>query len=114
MGLNFTSATIEIEERIEARDALLTDIANFVSHACVTKANDNNVTKSIVKDIDTSINGLSDADKVKVLELLAFNLLKKGSFNGTGEARKAPNKKVSKSGNSRNDYYNDIFGGSRR
>lgn len=106
MGMNFTTATINIEEAIENREKLLHDIANCASQACLSRVKEGRTDETILKDLDKLLSDLTIEERLKVTNIMLFNIMKNGKFGTTSNS--VPKK------SSNDDYVSDIFSARRR
>ena len=107
MAMNFTNATIEVEELIEKRSNINNIFFFILTEAINTRISEGKVNQNIYRDIQNIIKPLPESDQIEVLDLIIYNFANQKIHSASGST------KVGNSGGS-GDYFNDIFGSRRR
>ena len=106
MAMNFTTATIEVEELIEKRKQINKKIASILTEAINTRISEGKLNMNISRDIHNVIKPLPESDQIEVLDLIIYNIANQ-KMHGNGNKPKTES-----SGNG--DYFSDIFGSRRK
>ena len=107
MAMNFTNATIEVEELIEKRSYINKKIASILTEAINTRISEGKVNQNITRDVQNIIKPLPESDQIEVLDLIIYNFATQKAHSSNGST------KIGNSGGS-GDYFNDIFGSRRK
>lgn len=107
MAMNFTNATIEVEELIEKRSNINKKIAAILTEAINTRISEGKVNQNITRDVQNIIKPLPESDQIEVLDLIIYNFATQKAHSSNGVT------KIGNSGGS-GDYFNDIFGSRRK
>lgn len=102
--MNFTNATIEINDCIDKKEAVIKKAGNILSEAIIDRIKQGSVNENLTKDIARTIDcdGFSDEEQKKILIHAIYNLAK-----STNSGKKTKS-------NSNDDYFDDIFASRRR
>lgn len=104
MAMNFMEAGTEIESILSNINKEKNNVANIVANAIVTRAKQGKINKSLPKDIDGILNGLTVEEKYKIMLNVAYYLANSTDYGNTP----APTRNKKKSSYDNDSY--DIFG----
>lgn len=102
--MNFMEAGTEIESILSNINKEKNNVANIVANAIVTRAKQGKINKSLPKDIDGILNGLTVEEKYKIMLNVAYYLANSTDYGNTP----APTRNKKKSSYDNDSY--DIFG----
>lgn len=104
MAMNFMEAGTEIESILSNITKEKNNVANIVANAIVTRAKQGKINKSLPKDIDGILSGLTVEEKYKIMLNVAYYLANSTDYGNTP----APTRNKKKSSYDNDSY--DIFG----
>ena len=104
MAMNFMEAGTEIESILSNINKEKNNVANIVANAIVTRAKQGKINKSLPKDIDGILNGLTVEEKYKIMLNVAYYLANSTDYGNTP----APTRNKKKASYDNDSY--DIFG----
>ena len=100
--MNFTNATIEIEELLDKREAITKKTSNILAEAVKDRMEHGNINANLIKDIKNSIDKFPKEDQIDILTNVIVSLAR------------VSNAKSNSQKSSDDDYFSDIFGSRKR
>lgn len=96
--MNFTNATIEIDELLEKKEAITKKTSNILSEAVKDRIEHGNINANLNRDIKNAIDKFPKEDQIDILTNVIVNLAR------------VSNSKSKSQKSSDDDYFSDIFG----
>lgn len=100
--MNFTNATIEIEELLDKREAITKKTSNILAEAVKDRMEHGNINTNLIKDIKNAIDKFPKEDQIDILTNVIVSLAR------------VSNAKSNSQKSSDDDYFSDIFGSRKR
>ena len=83
MAMNFMEAGTEIESILSNINKEKNNVASIVANAIVNRAKQGKINKSLPKDIDGILNGLTTEEKYKIMLNVAYYLANSTEYGNT-------------------------------
>ena len=100
MGTSFMEVGTEIGELLDERNKILTQVANLVAKATISRAKSGKDTSGLPKDINNILEGFTADEKTVILFKVVEKLAANGEFS---------NRNKSSNNNRRHNDMSDIF-----
>ena len=100
--MNFTNATIEIDDLLEKKEAITKKTSNILAEAVKDRMEHGNINANLNKDIKNAIDKFPKEEQIDILTNVILNLARVS--NAKSKAQKS----------SDDDYFSDIFGSRKR
>ena len=100
--MNFTNATIEIDELLAKREAITKKTSNILAEAVKDRMEHGNINANLIKDIKNAIDKFPKEDQIDILTNVIVSLAR------------VSNAKSNSQKSSDDDYFSDIFGSRKR